>query len=110
MYNEVLVIADSFVEPPSEVLPLRTVTMVSHYNLGLDVLLHTTQEMKDFVYHFAKPRGLMDHIVYILNEFEFEESIRLDTIGIYPHTIVTKWVRIENQLNILGQIKSLSGK
>jgi hypothetical protein len=110
MFNDILVIADPFVEPPSEVLPLRTITMIVSCNLGMIVLLHTTQEMKDFVYRFAKPRGLLDYIDYILNESEFEESIRLDTIGIYPHTIVEKYIRIENQLGILGRIKSLADK
>lgn len=106
MFNDILVIADSFVEPPSEVLPFRTITMISAYNLEMDVLLHTTQEMKDLYYHWMKPKGMMDYVTYILNELEFEEGIRLDTIGIYPHTIVTKYIRLENQLNLLGQIRA----
>ena len=57
-----------------------------------------------------KPRGLLDYVAYILNEFEFEEGVRIDMIGIYPHTIVAKYIRLENQLNLLGQIKSLAGK
>ena len=110
MFNDILVIADPFVEPPSEILPFRTVTMISHHNLGLDVLLHTTQDMKDLYYHWMKPKGMMDYVIYILNELEFEESIRLDVIGIYPHTIVEKYIRIENQLSILGRIKSLADR
>ncbi len=110
MFNDILVIADPFVEPPSEILPFRTVTQISHYNLGLDVLLHTTQDMKDIFYKWMKPKGMMDFVIYILNELEFEDSIRLDIIGIYPHTIIEKYIRIENQLGILGKIKSLSGR
>jgi hypothetical protein len=106
MVNDVLIIADAFVEPPSEIMAVRTITMIAHCNLGMNILLHTTQEMKDAVYHFAKPRGLMDYVTYILGELEFEDGVRLDTIGIYPNTIVVKSIRLENQLHILGKIKA----
>ena len=115
MYNELLVIADTLVEPPSEVLPsevlpFRTVTMICHENLSMEILLHTTQEMKDLYYHWMKPRGMLDYVSYFLNELEWEDSIRVDVVGIYPNSVVTKAIRIENQLSILGEIKSLSGK
>lgn len=110
MYTDLLVISDSLVEPPTEVLPFRTVTMVCHHHLSMECLLHTSQEMKDMYYHWLKPRGMMDFIDYIITEEEWEEGIRLDVIGIYPNSIVVKSIRIENQLNILGQIKSLTGK
>lgn len=82
--------------------------MIVNYDLEMDVLLHTTQDMKDLYFHFMKRVGLFDYFSYILNELEFEEGVRLDTIGIYPYTIVTKYVRLENQLEILGKIKALS--
>jgi len=110
MYNDLLIIADEFIEPPSEVLPFRTITMLAHDNLGMDILLHTTQDMKDICYRWMKPRGMMDYVNYILNEWEYEEGIRLDVLGIFPYCIVTKAIRIENQLSLLGQIKSLAGK
>ncbi len=110
MYNDILVLADALIEPPSEILPVRTVTMMSHENLAMNVLLQTTQEMKDLYYHWMKPRGLMDYIDYILNERESEESIRIDVIGVYPRTIVVRAIRIENQIYLLGRIKSLAGK
>jgi hypothetical protein len=110
MFNDILVIADTFVEPPSEIMAVRTVTMIAHCNLGMSILLQSTEEMKDFIYRFAKPRGLMDYVDYILCGAEFEEGIHLDTTRIYPHTIVLKWIRIENQLTLLGQIKSLASK
>ena len=107
MINQNLIIADDLVEPPSEILPLRTVTMISHVNMELSILLHTTQEMKDLYYHWMKPRGLMDYISYILNEQEWEDGIRVDIVGIYPNTIVVKYIRLENQLYLIGRIKSL---
>jgi hypothetical protein len=104
-----LIISDDFFEPPNETLVLRTISMIAHEDLNMDVLLHTTQAMKDTVYHFAKPRGLMDYIDYILNEYEFENGVRLDTIKVYPNTIVVKSLRLENQLRIVGQVKRLAG-
>ena len=110
MYNDILVIADALVEPPSEVLPFRTITMLSHDNLDMEILLHTTQEMKDVYYHWMKPKGMLDYIKYIINEREWEEGVRIDVLKYYPNTIVVKWIRIENQLSILGQIRSMAGK
>lgn len=110
MHNEILVIADALVEPPSEILPFRTITMICSENLGMDILLHTSQDMKDIYYHWMKPRGMMDYIVYILNDVEWEEGVRLDVIKVYPHSIQVKAIRVENQLSLLGQIRSLAGK
>lgn len=62
--------------------------------------------MKDLFYHWMKPRGMMDYVVYILHELEFEDGVRLDTVGFYPHTIVTNWIRLENQLSLLGKIRA----
>lgn len=110
MHNDILVIADDLVEPPTEILPFRTVTMISHLNLGMDILLHTSQEMKDRYYRWMKSRGMMDYVSYIITEAEWEEGIRMDVIKVYPNSIVVKAIRLENQLSLLGQIKMLSGK
>ena len=109
MRRDILTISDALIEPPSEPMVFRTVTLICHYDFQMDILLHTTQEMKDLYYHWMKPRGLMDYIAYILNEREWEEGIRIDTIGIYPHTIVVKSLRIENQISVLGDIRKLAG-
>jgi hypothetical protein len=110
MYNDILVIADALVEPPSEVLPFRTVTMLTHDSLAMDILLQTTQDMKDIFYHWMKPRGMMDYIDYILNESEWEDSIRIDIVRCNAKTIVVRAIRVENHLYLLGRIKSLAGK
>jgi hypothetical protein len=110
MCNDVLVISDALVEPPTEVIPFRTITMLCEMRYAMECVLHTTQDMKDSYYHWMKRRGMMDHIVYILNESEWEEGVRLDVMGIYPNSIVTKAIRIENQLLLLSQIKGLAGK
>ena len=110
MFNEILVIADSLVEPPTEVIPFRTVTLMSHYFLDMEILIHTTQEMKDAYYHFMKRLGMFDYISDILNELEYEEGIRIDVVGYYPHSIMTNYIRIENQERLLEQIKRAAGK
>lgn len=110
MRNDILIISDDLIEPPSEILPIRTITMISRQSLEMDILLHTTQEMKDLLYKWMKPRGLMDYISHILNELEFEDGIRMDITGIYPNTIVVRTINVDNQHYLLDQIKTLAGK
>lgn len=109
MKRDILTISDSLIEPPNEPMVFRTITLISHYKFRMNVLFHTTQDMKDLYYHWMKPRGLMDYIAYILNEREWEEGVRVDTLGIYPYTITVKALRIENQDSVLSQIKKLAG-
>lgn len=108
MRRDILVISDALVEPPTDILAFRTVTMISHDDLEMDVLLHTTQDMKDTYYHWMKPRGLMDYIDYILNESEWEEGIRIDVYRYYPNTILVKCICFENEIPLLGKIKSMA--
>jgi len=103
----ILTIADSMVEPPSELMAFRTVTMMSHLDFHMEILFHTTQELKDLYFQWLKLRGLMDYIDYILTEQEWEDGVRIDNIKVYPRTVVTKFIRLENQLIILNQVKSL---
>jgi hypothetical protein len=108
MKTSTLVISDSLIEPPSETWAFRNVTMLSHENLHMSVLLHTTQELKDRFYHWMKQKGAMDFVDYIISENEWEDGIRIDTIGIYPRCIVVKYIRLENQIFLFGKIKALS--
>ena len=108
--RDILTISDALVEPPNEQMVFYTITMISHSDYAMSVLFHTTQEMKDIYYHWMKPRGLMDYVCEILNEFEYEEGVRVDTIGIYPTTIVTPLLRIDNQRFILDQIRLLANR
>lgn len=112
MRNEILIISDALVEPPTDSFAFRSITMISHEDLGLSVLLHTTQEMKDLFYRWMKPRGFMDYIDYILTEREREVGIRLDThiiVG-YSPCILTSAICFENQLRLLGSIKTAAHK
>ena len=107
MRNDILIITDSIVEPPTESLAFRFVTMISHYDLHMDVLLHTTQMMKDLYYQWMKPKGMMDHISYLLNEQENEDGIRIDVTHKYPKTIVVQYIKFENQISIVNKLNLL---
>jgi hypothetical protein len=116
-----LIIRDELVEPPTDSLALRTVTMVVHENLDMNVLLHSSQEMKDLYYHWMKVRGLMDYFDYILADKEVESGIWLSSTGLIfdedgfalkntpKTTIVIKYIRFDNQISLLGRIKALVG-
>jgi hypothetical protein len=109
MQRDILTISDGLIEPPSEAMVFRTITLICHYDCRMDILLHTTQDMKDMYYRWMKPRGLMDYVSYILNEQEWEDGIRIDTLGVYPHTVVVKSLRLENQMAVITGVKSLAG-
>ena len=110
MRNDILIIGDGLIEPPTDCLAFRAVTMMAHYDLNMDVLLQTTQEMKDLYYHWMKPKGLMDFIEYLLNEKETEDGVRIDVKASYPNTIVVQSIRLENQIFLLGKVKWLANK
>jgi hypothetical protein len=109
MKRDILIISDALVEPPTEPLIFRAITMFSHEFFEMNVLLHSTQDMKDIFYKWMKPRGLMDYVDYILHEKEWEEGIRIDVVKFYPDTIMVKALRIENERTILGRIRSMTG-
>ena len=107
MKRDILTISGALLEPPSEPMVFRTITLIFHDDM--DILFHTTQDMKDLYYHWMKARGLMDYVAYILNEQEWEDGVRIDTLSIYPNTVVVKSLRLENQLAVIGKVKRLSG-
>lgn len=108
MRNDILIISDQLIEPPSEHYALRTVTMFAHFNFHMNVLLHTTQLMKDTLYHWMKPKGLLDYVDYLLVEHENEDALRVDIVNIFPHTIQVQYIRLENQINLIDKIKSIT--
>lgn len=94
-------------DPPSEGLYFRHFTMEAKHALDYDILLESEKESIDFYYKFLKERGWYDFIDSIITPQEREEGVRIDTELTYPRTILTKYIRCENTLNLLGQIKSL---
>ena len=74
-----LIIRDELAEPPTDSLAFRTVTMIVHENLKMNILLHSSPDMKDAYYHWMKPKGLLDYIDYIITGQEFEKGIWLSS-------------------------------
>jgi hypothetical protein len=107
MKQNVLIIVDSLVEPPSEPFAFRTITMFANHSFNLNVLFHTTQDLKDIYYNWMKPKGLLDYISYILTEHENENGIRLETSYTRSPSIIVNSIRLDNQLSIIGCIKTL---
>jgi hypothetical protein len=108
MNNDILIIVDALVEPPSEPFAFRTITMIASDNLEMDILFHTTQAMKDLYYHWMKPKGLLDYVDYILNEQENENGIRIDVCNTYPRTLVVQALTLDNQISVIGKLRWLT--
>tara|TARA_B100001123_G_scaffold443228_1_gene588784 strand:- start:2349 stop:2804 length:456 start_codon:yes stop_codon:yes gene_type:complete len=103
-----LIIVSQLVDtPPSDVLALRHITMVSKLDLYLGVLLEVEQEMKDPYFYYMKKLGLMDCVDEYVTPEEKEEGIRLDTELNYPLTIKRSSIRFPEVNSLLTDIKSL---
>lgn len=110
MKSDILILSDALLEPPSESYAIRYVTMYSHCDLTMDVLIHTTQEMKDMYYQWMKRFGMMDYVAQFLSEWEWQDGVRIDMSNHYPDTIITRFIRLENQIVIVDQIRDFVGK
>tara|TARA_B100000085_G_scaffold283532_1_gene314398 strand:+ start:3446 stop:3721 length:276 start_codon:yes stop_codon:yes gene_type:complete len=61
----------------------------------------------DFFYPYLKKKGWLDYVDdFILPEWN-ESGIRIDTELNSPLTIKTRYIRYENTLNLLGQLKEM---
>lgn len=99
-----LIIFDSLVNPPTDSLAFRYVTMICHSNLEMSVLLQTTQEFKDIFYYWMLQKGMMDYMDYLLNEHEKEPGIKLYPQRIDYRTVLTDTIKFENQLELIAKI------
>ena len=99
--------ADLSSDPPSEGLYFRFLTMVAKKDLKYYVLLESPHEKVDYHYNFLKKKGWFDYIADIVEPEWRENGVRLDQEFNYPLTIKTNYIRCENTLNLLGQLRSL---
>jgi hypothetical protein len=105
---ETLIIAAHLINPPSETLAFRTVTLFSSSQFHLTNLIEVEKEYIDIYYHFMRRTGTFDFIKEIVTPTDREEGIRIDTDSNYPLTIVTDRIIFGNVYSILGQLKSLT--
>ena len=92
-------------EPPTESLPFRYVLSCSKLDCGMNILLECEAGMKDIYWEFMRKRGMFDFISDIILPFE-ERGLRLDTqVRNQQATVVTKYIRAENQIELIDSIK-----
>ena len=93
-------------EPPTESLCFRYVLSCAKVNCEMDILLECEGNTRDLYWKFLSPRGMFDFISDITYPFE-EKGLRLDTKRRASHaTIVAKYIRLENQIQIIKDISN----
>ena len=92
-------------EPPTESLPFRYVLSCAKIDCEASVLLECEQGTEDMYWQFMRSRGMFDFISDIVWPLQ-EKGISLDIkIRRQRATILTKYVRFDNQVEIVKQMK-----
>ena len=100
-----LIVRAPLSEPPTESLPFRYVLSCARLDCDMDVLLECEHGTQDLYWKFLNQRGMFDFISDIILPLE-ERGLSIDTqVRNQRATIITKYIRIENQLNIIESIK-----
>jgi hypothetical protein len=94
-------------DPPSEGLFFRHVTMEAKQALKYSVVIEAEKKAEDFYYNFLKEKGWFDFVDDFVQPEWRVEGVRIDTELNYPMTIQVPYIRCENALNLLGQVKSM---
>ena len=93
-------------EPPTESLPFRYVLSCAHLDCDMDILLECEWGTKDLYWKFLNQRGMFDFISDIIFPLE-ERGLRIDTqVRNQRATIITKYIRVENQSHLIESIKN----
>lgn len=100
-----LIIEADLINPPTESLAMRFLTLVTKSNLHTDNLIIVNPEVKDFYYRYMKTFGLMDYVDDFVTQEDNESGLLLcSKIGIYKSYILTDRVTFKNVTILLGQI------
>ena len=92
-------------EPPTESLPFRYVLSCAKIDCNASVLLECEQGTEDMYWQFMRSRGMFDFISDIIWPLQ-EKGVGLDIeIRKQRATILAKYVRFENQIEIVNQMK-----
>jgi hypothetical protein len=101
-----LIVRAPLSEPPTESLPFRYVLSCARLDCDMDVLLECEYGTQDLYWKFLNQRGMFDFISDIILPLE-ERGLSIDTqVRNQRATIITKYIRIENQLGIIESIKN----
>ena len=91
----------------NEGLYFRYLTMVTSMNLGLDVLVESQQQQRDYYFNLLKRKGLYDYVMEIVTPEEREEGIRLDTDMNFPLSVTAEKISVDNVMSLIVQIQNL---
>ena len=83
--------------------------MSAKQDLGYCVLLESEKNEVDDYYNLLKSKGCYDFVEEIVLPDWRVEGVRIDLENNYPFTIKTQYIKYENVLNLLGQLKSFKG-
>ena len=101
-----LIVRAPLSEPPTEPLPFRYVLSCANIDCGMDVLLVCVHGTMYLYWKFLNQRGMFDFISDIILPLE-ERGLSIDTkVRNQRATILTSYIRIENQLDIIESIES----
>ena len=103
----ILVVSAALSTKPSEGLYFRFLNMMAKTEMDYDVVLESKREAVDYYYNFLKKRGWFDFVDdFVLPEHR-TEGVRIQRTLKYPMTIQTPYIKGENVLNLIGQLKSM---
>lgn len=105
---DTLIISAQLVNPPSDVLAFRTLTMLSKSRFHFSNLVEVEAEMKDIYYSYMRAKGIFDYIEQLVTPEEKESGIRMEPAHNYPCTIVVDRIDWSNLNNLMGQLLNLS--
>jgi len=106
--SNLIIVSPLSIEPLSEGLYFRYLTLVAKTQLHYSILLEAEKKAIDFYWKNLKERGLFDFVDDFIGENQ-EEGLRLDTDFNYSNTIVTKGIRWENTLTLVQNITQIKG-
>jgi hypothetical protein len=100
-----LIVCAPLSEPPTESLPFRYVLSCAHMDCDMDVLLECERGTEDLYWKFLNQRGMFDFISDIICPLQ-ERGLSIDTqVRNQRATIITNYIRLENQIDIIESIK-----
>ena len=91
----------------NEGLYFRYLTMLTSIDLGMDVLVESRNQQKDYYFNLLRSKGLYDYVEEIVTPEENEEGIRLDTEMNFPLSVTTEKISANNVIDLILQIQSL---
>ena len=103
-----ILVSDLILDPPSDPLFVRYLTMISNQEMGLCNVIETEKENWDYIYKRLKSKYYWDFFYDFVEPDLAVEGIRIDTKLKYCKTIKTSYIKAENTVNIIGQVKMLT--